>query len=236
MRIDLHPVFILHTRAYRETSLILEVFSRDHGRIGVVARGARGRKSRYQGYLQAFLPLQMGWSGRGELVTLNGVEAEHGLMHLPASKLASGFYLNEIMMRLVHRHEPMPELFVDYAMVLQALRGNHPEEHALRCFELRLLAHLGYGLQLTDDVDGEAIQPDSLYQYLPEQGPCLQTTQAGSAGLQISGQTLLALAKDALSTEQELREAKRLMRYILSTHLGDRPLHSRELFTAWRGK
>ncbi len=236
MRIDLHPVFILHTRAYRETSLILEVFSREHGRVGVVARGARGRKSRYQGYLQAFLPLQMGWSGRGELLTLNGVEAEHGLMHLPASKLASGFYLNEIMMRLLHRHEPLPDLFLDYAIALQALRDNLPEEPALRRFELRLLTHLGYGLQLTEDVNGEAIQPNSRYQYLAEQGPCPQTTHTGPAGLEISGQTLLALAHEELTTEQELRESKRLMRYILATHLGDRPLHSRELFTAWRGK
>lgn len=236
MRVEHHPVFILHTRAYRETSLILEVFSRDHGRVGVVARGARGRKSRYQGLLQAFLPLQMAWSGRGELVTLTGLEAEGGLLQLPTPQLASGFYLNEILMRLLHRHEPLPELFMDYAISLQALHENRPTEPVLRLFERTLLEHMGYGLLLSEDIEGAAVVADRQYEYIAERGPSVIRDDDVPEGPVINGQTLLALAQGELSTAQELRESKRLMRYILSSHLGNRPLHSRELFTTWRGK
>lgn len=236
---QLQPGYILHQREYRDTSLLLEVFTRDQGRLGLVARGARAPRSRIRGLLQPFQPLLLSWSGRGAqsdsgLGTLAGVEAdiEQGgaAPRLPGSALYSGFYLNELLMRLVQRHDPHPELFAAYG---QALRGlQTAPQRPLRLFEKRLLEELGYGLLLDREADsGEPVSAGIEYVYALESGP-LRSAGTTAPGLKLSGRSLLSLAAEDLSDAQSLAESKRLMRAALGLYLGDRELKTREVFAA----
>ncbi len=233
MRIDLHPAYILHTRKYRETSLLLEVFSSTHGRVGLVARGARQGKKRQHGLYQAFTPLQLAWTGRGELHTLTDIEAAGPPALLQGERLASGFYINEVLMRLLHRDEPLPELYSVYDRALQGLREQAPLEPVLRHFECQLLQHLGYGLALDHDLHGEHIIQHGHYEIIAEQGLRRCETDEDCQGVVISGDTILALASGHLETPEQLRESKRMMRYLLGLYLGDKPLQSRALFSQW---
>ena len=147
-RIDLEPAFVLHARPWREASLIVEAFSRVHGRLGLVVRGARRPKSRIHGLLQPFIPLLLSWRGRGELATLTGVEAEGGALPLAGSAAIVGFYLNELLLRFVHRHDPEPRLFDHYRATLGRVACEDDPEPALRIFEKRLLEAAGYALEL----------------------------------------------------------------------------------------
>lgn len=229
-RVALQPAFVLHRRPYRETSLLVELFTADHGRLGVIARGARRGKSSQQALLQPFVPLLVSWSAAGELGTLSGVEPRTGLPPLQGSRLISAFYINELLLRLLHRHEPHEELFAAYEHVLRQLSGPAQQmEWQLRLFEKALLQELGYGLILEHEADsGIPLQPGIRYNYLPQYGP----VQADSTrqGLNVHGATLLALQQEDHFDAQILAEAKQLMRHELHNHLGDRPLRSRELF------
>lgn len=235
MRMQTQPAFVLHTRNYSETSLLLEVFTSQHGRLGLIAKGARRPASRLRAVLAPFQPLLIGWSGRGELMILTGAEpdgAEHGLQ---GEVLYCGFYLNELLMRLLHRHDPHEQLYTAYRETLATLVGATSRyEAALRLFEKRLLRELGYGLMLEHDVtDRSPIAADALYEYIPERGPIRirhPELNARLQGVRVRGESLLALANDDLSEPRALREAKVLMRTLLAPHLGDRPLHSRNLF------
>jgi len=225
----LEPAFILHRRAYRESSLLLEVFTRDSGRLGLVARGGRGKRRDRATLLQPFGELLIGWSGRGELGTLTHAESGGGIPPLAGSGLFAGFYVNELLLRMLSRFDASPGLFGDYRAVLLAL-GEGGLEVPLRIFEKRLLEQSGYGLQLFDEVDGgNPVDPDRRYAYLVEQGPCPETVHGGTV---VHGRTLLALANERLDDPTVLLEAKRLMRAVLDHHLGSRPLRSRELFTS----
>ena len=226
---DLNPCFILHGRSYRETSLLLDVFSRRHGRVSLVARGARKQKNDKRALLQPGRKINVAWSMRRELGTLTLVEPFPGKhLHGYGGRLTV-FYVNELLVRLLHRHEPHPELFDAYEETLEKLDDTSTEQQVLRLFEKRLLEALGYGLVLDADTGGNAITPDGHYNYLPEQGPvpCSTTNGAGPA---ISGRTLLALAQEELIDEHMLAEAKQLMRMALRNLLGDKPLASRELY------
>ena len=231
--VQLEPGFILHQRPYRDTSALLEVFTRDHGRVGLVARGARGPRAQHRGLLQPFQPLLLSWGGRGELGSLQQVEANGVLQRLPGAVMYSGFYLNELLMRLLQRHDPHPELFEAYA---QALVGLPTEtERALRLFEKQLLEALGYGLLLEQEaVSGAAIDPAALYRYELEAGP---VAAEGSLvrGLCMRGSSLLSLAADDLHDAQSLADSKRLMRAALGLYLGERELKTREVFAAVKG-
>lgn len=230
MRVELHPAFILHQRSYRESSALLEVFSSLHGRVGVVARGTRGRGARWAGLVEAFRPLLLAWSGRGELGTLTGAEPDGAPLRLAGRPLLSGFYVNELLLRLLHRHDPHPELFAAYGATVRALSEAASEEPVLRIFEKRLLESVGYGLVLTADAEqGMPLQPDVDYYYQPDRGPC-RNRPSEQPVIEVRGRTLLALAEECLPDADTLREAKQLMRFVLSGHLGGRPLASRALF------
>ncbi len=227
---DLHSCFVLHSRPYSNTSLLIEFFSRRAGRIPVIARGARARRSKIRGVLQPFVRLLAGFGGRGEVSTLVSVEARDDGIKLSGQALYCGFYLNELLMRLLQRGDPHEDLFSDYQKALAELSASVDIEPCLRRFELRLLAGLGYGLCLdTEAVSGEAVRPDRYYRYEIEKGAVIQAAGARSAA-DIQGKTLLALARGRELVGVEQREARRLMRRILSHYLGHRPLKSRELF------
>ena len=233
-RISLQSAYVLHTRPYRDTSLLVEIFTHDFGRVGLVARGVRSNKSRNASLLQPFTPLLISWSGQGELPTLSGVEAAGAAPQLKGDVLLTGFYLNELLMRLLQRGDAHPRLFETYITSLVMLAEQNEQEPILRQFEYRLLQEIGYGLILDHDVmTGEAIEPEVRYQYLPERGP-VAATKEDDSGILVQGRTLLAIAQDDYSQSAIRQEAKQLMRAALAVHLGDRPLKSRELFQQQR--
>jgi DNA repair protein RecO (recombination protein O) len=229
-RVDLEPAFLVHRRAYRETSALIELFTHHHGRIATVGRGARRPRSTLRFALQPFRPLLVGWSGRGELRTLRTVEAQGPARALAGAALLSGLYLNELLLRLTHRDDPHPELYAAYAEAIASLADGVHIELSLRIFEKRMLQAIGYGMLLDRDADsGEPLVRERRYAYSADHGPVSPATRRG-ASVEVSGATLLALDAEQPLDEAGHREAKRLMRFVLGTHLGDRPLASRALF------
>jgi DNA repair protein RecO (recombination protein O) len=228
-RSELEPAYVLHRRAYRDTSVLLELLTRDHGRLGAIARGVRGRRSGRAGLLQPFQPLTVSWQARGELATLTGYEADGRPLVLVGRRLISGFYANELLIRLLQREDPHPTLYAAYAELMTALAGGDvPEGVALRRFERDLLAAIGYGLALTHDVSGQPLDPEAWYRYEPEHGPVPVPDTAGT-GIHVRGASLLGLAAGLPDPAAE-RELRVLLRRVLKLYLGDRPLRSRELY------
>lgn len=229
-RVELEPAFVLHNRPYRETSLIVEAFGRDTGRLGLIAKGARRPKSGLRGMLQPFRPLLLSWSGRGELGVLTGTEPDGFVHPLTGTALFSGLYMNELLMRLMHRHDPHPELFHYYRAALEALADGQTTEAVLRIFEKHVLESIGYGLVLDRDIaSGEPILDDGAYRYELERGPT-RIAPGDGEGLRVAGDTLLSLAREQLDSSRALDEAKQLMRVVLRRYLGDKPLATRTLF------
>lgn len=226
----MQPAFVLHRRAYRESSLLVELLTRDAGRIGVVARGARRRRGSTP--LEPFAELLVRWGGRGELGQLHAAERAGRSPGLAGAALYSGFYLNELLVRLLRRHDPHPEIYTGYAATLDALAITSVDgvEALLRLFECRLLEACGYGMELRVEVDnGTPLEPDRRYRYDPERGP-LAIGDDASGGLVVHGRALLALASGEPGDARDLRELKPLLRAVLAPHLGARPLASRALF------
>ena len=233
MRVELHPCYVLHGRPYRETSLLLDVFSRLHGRLGLIAKGVRKQRGDKRALLQPGRKINLAWTARRELGTLTQAEAASD-ERAPVTAALSMFYVNELLVRLLHRNEPHPELFDSYCEAMDNLAEGQGEQAALRVFEKRLLQCLGYGLALETDVDGNPVQPGARYQYLLERGPT-PVVAAHCDGIGISGRTLLALAGEDLGVPAShcaivLGEAKQLMRAALGRLLGDKPLRSRALY------
>ncbi len=241
-RVLLQPAYVLHRRPYRDSSLLLDVFTPEFGRVGLVARGARQAKSRSQGLLQAFCPVLLSWSGAGELATLAAVESGGPARWLSGSALMSGLYLNELLARLLHRFDPHPELYTAYETAVAALAcgtAGAPLEPVLRIFEKHVLAGLGYALVLEHEAgSGRPIEAGQLYAYHLGAGPVRwddETAAAPADALLIHGASLLALARERFNEVNGLREAKRLMRAALAVQLGAKPLASRRLFTPTAG-
>jgi len=234
MRIHQEPAFILHHRDYSETSLLLEVLTSQHGRIGLIAKGARRANSRVRGILKPFQRLLIGWSGKGDLAVLTGAELDGPALELDGSALYCAFYMNEVLLRLLHRHDPHEALFEAYRSALQQLRPDNSHEPVLRIFEKHLLKELGYGLVLDQDMaDKKPIEAQAMYEYILERGPVRLAhpeLNLPTEGIPIRGASLLALARETLDDPGARRDAKALMRAALARHLGDRPLHSRKLF------
>lgn len=234
MRIGQQPAYILHHHDYSETSLLLEIFTPGHGRLGLIAKGARRANSRTRGILKPFQPLLIGWSGRGELAVLTGAEADGTEVPLKGSALFCGFYMNEVLMRLLHRHDSHEALFHAYRSALHALCLDRSNESVLRIFEKHLLRELGYGLVLDRDIaDNTPISMEFMYDYILERGPVRLShpeLNRPVQGVRVRGASLLALAAETLNDAVCLRDAKTLMRALLARHLGDKPLHTRKLF------
>ena len=222
--------YVLHSRAYRNTSLLIDVLTRQHGRLSMVAKGAKRGNSPLAGKLQPYQSLFIEWGGQNELVTLYKAETDsRSHQTLAGDALYHGFYLNELLMRLLHRHDPHPELFDHYAHCLDALVHSEHKDVPLRYFELHLLESLGYAMNLLQDVHSdELVSREQDYHYLIEQGPVLSNGQA-TESLRVSGATLFALAEHSLSQDRQRNEAKLLMRAVLDHYLGERPLKAREL-------
>ncbi|MGE5625782.1 MAG: DNA repair protein RecO [Bacillota bacterium] len=224
-RVTLTPAFLLHHHAWRETSRMLEVWSREYGRIGLVARGVRRPRSPYRSLLQPFTPLVISWSQRSELGSFTGAEAGGWPAALTGRPLMAGFYMNELLLRLLPRQDPHPELYDRYAATLRALDQPRPAS-ALRVFEKNLLEALGYGLNLTHAVpDGKPVEAGKQYIYDLESGPRAVMGHR-SSGLVLPGRVLLALHAEALDDAEDLRAVKRLLRAALERHLDGRRLKS----------
>ncbi len=229
-RIILTPAYILHHRPYRDTSRILEVIAREHGRLTVFARGVRGPKARLASILQPFQLLLLSWSGRGEAAQLTGAESADHSPPPPAVSLMASFYLNELLMKLTTRHDPQPSVFDDYHAALESLRLGPPLEPPLRVFEKRLLDALGYGLDLAVEAqEGKPIEPNGYYHFRPAQG--LFPTVAEASGA-VSGRSVLNLAEERLQSERELEDSRRLLQAALAHCLEGRELTTRTVARA----
>ncbi|HTN33471.1 MAG TPA: DNA repair protein RecO [Marinobacter sp.] len=230
------PAYVIHRRSWRETSLIVDVFTLNHGRIALVAKGASGAKSLLKAHLQPFQPLMLNWSGRGELKTLIHADVRPGPALRRTTALYSGLYLNELLQRVLPPSDPYPTLFAAYIEALDNLAENSDVEPVLRRFEQSFAAALGYDFAWNFATDtGEPVEESGRYCYDPEQGILASPTQ--SARLQgLQGSVLLALAEGDLSSDACRRTAKRVMRVLTDYLLQGRPLHSRSLFSHLRGE
>lgn len=223
-RTERQPAFLLHRRAYRETSFILELFTREHGRLAAVARGGRGARGPAW---QPFQPLSVSWSGRSEMKTLGSVEAASPVA-LAGERLYCGLYLNELLMRLLPPHDAHPPLFDAYARLLAEL-VHGDIELLLRRFELMLLRELGYGLELDrEEGTGAVLEPAARYVFSPDAG--LRRADERELKGVFTGSVLEAIAREDFSETETRRQAKQLLRQALAPLLGDKPLRSREYF------
>ena len=230
-RVEMEAAYVLHHRPYRESSQLLEVLAREHGRVGLVARGARGVRPRWRGSLQPFQPLHLSWSGRGGLCTLKAAEPAAPPFRLRGDHLLSAYYLNELVLAFTTRGDPHPELFAHYSAGLAGLAVSDGTEIPLRRFELALLNEVGYGLSVaTDAQTGAALDPAQDYDYVVERGAV--PVARGHAGPAWTGRQLLAIAAGDFDRVEDLSVAKRLLRRVLTHHLGGRALRTREVFAA----
>ena len=227
-KVDGQPAYVLHTYPFRETSLIIEAFSRDFGRVALLARGARRPRSALRGLLLAFQPLELSWAGKGEVLTLMKAEWQGGQPLLSGKALFFGYYLNELLLHLLPREDTHASLFAAYAAVLRRF-ADDLQEADLRRFERALLQELGYGLTLTHDAQGVVIDPDAHYAYEIERGP-VRLARPGNSALSVRGKTLLDLADDALSDPATQAEAKQMMRALINHHTGGKRLETRKIF------
>ena len=227
----LAPAYVLHQHPYRDTSRIVEVFTSEHGRITLFARGANGPKSSLRGILRPFQRLLVSWSGRSEACALVGAEVDGPLTTLGKERLMCGFYLNELLLKLTHRWDAHPEIFCSYAACVAELSAGAEEEPTLRLFEKRLLHDLGYGLELARTAEGLPVQADRYYRFALESGP--QPCVAASPGA-VHGQSLHDLEAGSFQTANSLRDAKRLLRAAIDACLDGRALKSREVMLALR--
>jgi DNA repair protein RecO (recombination protein O) len=231
-RIEGQPGFVLHAYPYKETSLLAEVFTAEHGRVAMVAKGAKRARSELRGLLQAFQPLTLSWTGRGEVKSLIAAEWRGGLALPQGPALLCAFYLNELLLKLLPRDDPQSRLFADYEQALAGLSDGGDQPAVLRRFELRLLAELGYGLELAREVEsGEPIVAEARYHYVVERGPVRGVVEQRDAPPVpvVHGSTLLALAAGDFPDARTAAEAKLLMREVLNHHLDQRALFSRRL-------
>ncbi|OOZ37378.1 DNA repair protein RecO [Solemya velesiana gill symbiont] len=225
----MQQAFILHRSPYSNSSLLLECLTSSQGRFPLIAKGANSDKERKRGgSLHPFTPLLINWSGRGEVKNLCNHDVSDRPIPLTGNALYCGFYVNELIMRLVHRNDPNGELFTLYKDTIYALSQSPMLDSVLRAFELNLLALLGYGLNLEyDAVTGEPIDPNGFYLFETETGPIRTGEHAQQA---ISGSTLLGITSGEELDKQGRGEAKALLRQVISYYIGDKPLKSRELF------
>jgi DNA repair protein RecO (recombination protein O) len=229
VRVDHQPGFVLHSYPWRETSLVVEFFSREFGRVALVARGAKRPTSQFRGLLSPFNPLAVSWSGRNDIKMLVRADWLGGMQPLRGDALLAAFYANELLVRLLARLDPHERLFGSYVGLLQSLSHETRHDAVLRVFELDLLQDIGYEVPLDRCADGEPIDADA--QYLFGIGQGAQRLERGDAddGSQVSGRTLLAMAARRFDDERVAAEAKALLRRVIRYHLGGKPLNTRRI-------
>ena len=231
-RVALAPGYLLHHRPWRDTSRILEVLTREHGRLTLFARGVRGPNAKLAPVLQPFQLLLLSWSGRGEAPQLTAAERAAAAGPLPQDRLLAAFYLNELLLKLTTPHDALPELFDHYHGTLEQLRGGTPLEPALRLFEKRLLEVLGYGLDLSTEArSGLPLEPGAYYDFHPGVG---LLPARGAAASALRGHSLLSLARESLREECELEDARRVLQAALGACLEGRPLTTRQVARAMK--
>jgi DNA repair protein RecO (recombination protein O) len=238
-RVQLQPAYVLHHRPYRDTSRILELFTRDHGRISVFARGARAARktgASLVSTLQPFNRLLVSWTARSEAGQLTGAEFDGAVSIMPPDRLVSGFYLNELLLKLFARHDSHPDVFALYAQTIESLKRDVNPTRALRLFEKRLLDAIGYGLALQHEfASGQPVEPRAAYHYRLEQGAVRVQGVAESATI-FSGAVLLALAHEDLDDPAMCAAARPLLRAALDRCLEGRELRTRQVMQALRRK
>ncbi|MGA2549822.1 MAG: DNA repair protein RecO [Burkholderiaceae bacterium] len=235
-RIADEPAFVLHSYPYKETSLIVDAMTRNHGRVALIARGAKRPRSALRGMLLAFRPLALSWSGgrsrSSELANLSAAEWIGGVPPLQGEGLICGFYLNELLIKLLARDDPHESLFDAYLSALIALGSGHPAAPVLRAFEYTLLGQAGYALELTHCVEsGRKVEADLWYRYLPERGPVAvnePATQAKDIPV-VRGRTLLDIARSDFTDPVTQAQSKLLARHLLNHHLAGQTLHTRQM-------
>lgn len=225
-RVHLEPGYVLNAKPYSDTSLLLEVFTREHGRVGLIARGARGAKSKTRALLQALQPLLLSWSESGELGTLTAVESQGMPLPLLGERVFYGWYVNELVLKLLERRDPHPQIYQAYADALPQLAGEKAEA-VLRIFEKRLLAGTGYGLHLPDD-----LHPQQHYRMDAELGPL----PAAAGPTTVAGDSLLALAQEHLETPQALADARKILHAALKRQLGGKELNTPRMLRELRAR
>ncbi len=221
--------FLLHSTPYRETSLVVDLFTREHGRVAAVAKGAKRPRSALRAVLLQFQPLAVGLAGRGELRNLVGAEWEGGSIAPLGDALLCAFYLNELLVRLLPREDPHPQLYDGYRAALAALGQGEPIETTLRRFEWLLLRETGYAPDLARDTRHQPIDGQRLYRWQPSSGFAAAEPQAGSGASVVSGATLLDLASGHFESAATRSQAKYLTRAILAHHLEGQALHTRQI-------
>ncbi|WP_428610295.1 DNA repair protein RecO [Sedimenticola sp.] len=224
----LSAAYLLHRRDFSNSSLLVECFTERQGRFPAIVKGVKGRGKSASGLLQPFIPLQVEWSGRGEIKSLTHYEADGRVLQLTGQALFCGFYVNELLMRLLQRNDPHEKLFYLYQQLLGRLAGSGVDEVALRYFELDMLNELGYGIDLSvESQQGDLIVAEKWYQFVQESGLIACSRDSLHA---TSGRALLSLNLRTLGEPGELREIRNFLRSVLGFYIGDKPLKSRELF------
>mgnify|MGYP001466574113 FL=1 len=229
-RAEHEPGFVLHAYPYKETSLIVEAFTRRFGRVGLLARGARRPRSMLRGVLLAFHPLRLTWTTSAELGTLISAEWGGGQATLAGAGLMCGFYINELLLRLLPRDDAHEALFDAYGAALSRLAAGEAQGSVLRSFERRMLAELGYAPVLDRDAaNGAEIEAAKHYAYEAERGP-VETSRTSGESV-ISGRTLLDMAADNYDSSRTREESRRLMRVLIGERLGGQTLHTRAVLS-----
>ncbi len=232
MRIEAEPGFLLHSTPYRETSLLVDLYTKNHGRIRCVAKGFR--KPNKKGISRPIFPYtehQFSWQGRGELKTLIQADVRQAPVLLQGVCLFTGLYINELFYRLLHEQDIHEYLYQQYQNFIAVLCTGQPDEVQLRQLEMTLLEELGYGLVLDSEArSGAALQEDSYYQYVPEKGLLLAINQRDQVQGNYPGRDLTNISRGEFSQASTLRTAKQLLRSVIDFYLGGRLLHSRELY------
>lgn len=228
-RVILEPSFVLHTRSFRDTSLLVDLFTLNHGRISALARGARTINSRFRGVLRAFIPILTTWSGKTELMNLSVAESAGTPFEFSGTRLLIGLYLNELLVKLLHQNDPYPQLFMLYQKTLSHLQNDQQYEFALRLFEKQLLAELGYGVSFDRDNIGEPIFPDIGYLFQPGIG-FIQCREPQKNDPVFLGKNIMAIHENQFDAPEILYAAKKIMRMAIAMFLQQRTIKTRELF------
>ncbi len=232
-RIQNEPAWLLHHRPFRDSSRILDILSRDYGRLSLVARGSRSAKSRLRGILRPFIPLNLSWVIRSDLGTLIGADTTGMSLILSGDALLSGYYANELLLNFLHKHDPQPGIFDIYGETVAKLSTGGNVAASLRQFEMELLRMLGYALNLDHDTESHnELVADGLYEYRLEQGPVPVSGRHGP--MVYTGAQLVAIRERKFDQPDVLRDAGRLLRDVIAFHLGGKELKSRKVMMELR--